>query len=499
MAISSPAEAARRGPALLAGDEFDELLRSRVHPADWRNPVPRDRYHLVVLGGGTAGLVTAAIAAGLGARVALVERDLLGGDCLNVGCVPSKALIESARADGTGDFALVMQRLRRIRAELSRVDSAERFTGLGVDVFLGEGRFVAADTLEVAGATLRFRRAVIATGARATVPPVPGLADAPFLTNETVFTLTELPRRLAVLGAGPIGCELAQAFARLGSEVHVIDQAARILPGDDPDAAEVVRRSLERDGVRFHLQSAAAAVARAGAGIRVTLTGDAATPITADRLLVAVGRTPNVDGIGLDVAGVRTARHGIEVDDRLRTSNPRIFAIGDAASPRRFTHHADAQARIVVPNALFFGLGGGRASRLVVPWCTYTEPELAHTGRTAAELDEEGARYDTITVPFEEVDRAALDGAREGFVRVHLARGSDRILGATIVGRHAGELISEVTLAIRTAQGLGAVGATIHPYPTRAEGLRKAADAWRRGRLTPRARKLFAGFFALFR
>jgi pyruvate/2-oxoglutarate dehydrogenase complex dihydrolipoamide dehydrogenase (E3) component len=507
------------GPELRADDAFDQALLAQVRPAGWLNPAPRGRYHLVVVGGGTGGLVSAAIAAGLGASVALVERGLLGGDCLNVGCVPSKALLRAARAwhdartaaaefggpaaEGAGDFSAVMTRMRRLRAELSPVDSAERFRGLGVDVFLGEGRFVAPDAMDVGGARLRFRRAIIATGGRPVVPPVPGLADVDYLTNETVFNLTVLPPRLAIVGAGPIGCELAQAFARFGSKVTLLDSADRILTADDPDAAAVVRRSLEHDGIRIRVRTELTRVEQGPGGALLHLEAgpghaDAAV-IETDRIVVAAGRRPEFDALALDRAGVRAGPRGIEVDDRMRTANRRIFAIGDVASRHRFTHAADAQARLAVPNALFFGLGGGRRSSLVLPWCTYTDPELAHTGRTIAELEADGVAYDTVTVPLAEVDRARLDGDTAGFVRVHVSRGRDRILGATLVSRHAGETISELTLAIRARLALSAIGATVHPYPTVAEALRKAADVRSRGRLTPSARRVLRGFFSLFR
>ena len=517
MATSAPPERRPHGPALLPDDPSDAALLAQVRPAGWVNPAPRDRYHLVVIGGGTGGLVTAAIAAGLGARVALVERGLLGGDCLNVGCVPSKALLRAARAwhearraapdfggpgvTGVGDFPRVMERMRRIRAELSPVDGAARFKGLGVDVFLGEGRFTGPATLDVAGARLHFRRAVIATGGRPVVPEVPGLADSGFLTNETVFTLTELPRRLVIVGAGPIGCELGQAFARFGSQVTVVDSADRILASDDPDAAAVVRAALERDGVRFRLGSRLAAVERAVAGTVIRLADAAAgdDAVDADRILIATGRRPEFSALALDAAGVRAGPKGIEVDARMRTSNRRIFAIGDVASRYRFTHTADAQARMVVPNALFFGLGGGKTTRLVVPWCTYTDPEVAHTGSSAADLDAAGVAYDSVTVPLTEVDRARLDGETSGFLRVHVARRGDAILGATLVSAHAGETISELTLAIRSGLGLGKLGTTIHPYPTVSEALRKAADARSRGRLTPAARRVLDVFLGLFR
>ncbi len=495
-------------------DDHNRRHLASVRPDGYVNPVPKERYHLVVIGAGPGGLVTAIAAAGLGARVALVERHLMGGDCLNVGCVPSKAVLRAARAwhevrhgardfaapaaEGGGDFAAVMRRMRRLRADLSPVDSVERYTGKGVDVFLGEGRFAAPDTVEVAGARLRFRRAVIATGARATIPPVSGLAEAGPLTNETIFWLEELPRRFVVLGAGPIGCEMAQAFARFGSEVTLINRGPQILPREDRDAARVVEQALNRDGVRLSLGSKLLSVERRGAEKIVHFEhAGARQSVAADQILVAAGRTPNIENLSLDRAGVRFSSRGVAVDDRLRTSNPRVYAIGDVASPFQFTHVADAQARLVIANALFFGRG--RASRLVIPWCTYTSPEIAHVGMQAEDARQAGFEVDTLTVPLHDVDRAVLDGATEGFLRVHLGKGTDRILGATLVADHAGDMIGELALAITAGTGLGAIGRTIHPYPTQAEVIRKAADAYNRRRLTPFARKLFATFFRIVR
>jgi pyruvate/2-oxoglutarate dehydrogenase complex dihydrolipoamide dehydrogenase (E3) component len=506
--------AAADAPLVAPLDEHNRRLLQSVHPRDWTNPQPRGRYHLVVVGAGTGGLVTAAIAAALGARVAIVERHLMGGDCLNVGCVPSKAIIRAARAwaeargaaerfggppvSGEGEFARVMERMRRLRAEMSPVDGAARFRDLGVDVFFGQGAFTGPAALTVGGATLDFRRAVIASGGRAAVPDVPGLAEAGYHTNDTIFALTELPRRLAVIGAGPVGCELAQSFARFGSDVTVLQRQERPLTHDDPDAAAVVRAALERDGVRFALGATITAVERRGDDrvVRYTQAG-APHEVAADAILVAAGRAPNVEGMGLEAAGVRHGRDGVEVDDRLRTSNPRVYAVGDVASRHRYTHAADALARIVVPNALFWGRG--RASRLVMPWATYTSPEVAHVGIAPAEVARRGAEVETITVPLAEVDRARLDDATEGFFRVHLARGSDRILGATLVSEHAGETISQVTQAMTNKLGLSALGSMIYPYPTQAEALRKAADAWRRRKLTPATKRAFAAFFRAVR
>jgi pyruvate/2-oxoglutarate dehydrogenase complex dihydrolipoamide dehydrogenase (E3) component len=494
-------------------DEHNRALLANVHPTDWVNPRAAGRYHLVVVGAGTGGLVTAAIAAALGAKVALVERQLMGGDCLNVGCVPSKAIIRASRAwaeargaaerfggpsvGGAGeDFGAVMARMRALRAGISHVDGAERFRGLGVDVFLGSGRFTAPDALEVDGQTLRFRRAVIATGGRAAVPPVPGLADADYLTNETVFSLTERPESMAVIGAGPIGCELAQAFARFGTRVTLLGKPPRVMEKDDPDAAEVVRRALERDGVRVETGVSVQRVERGAGGWVVRWRragGDGFAEAT--HLLVAAGRAPNVEGLGLDAADVRHGDKGVEVDDHLRTTSSSIFAVGDVASRFRFTHAADAQARLVVRNALFFGRG--KASGLVMPWATYTSPEVAHVGLTAEDAAGMGDGVETLTVPMHDVDRARLDGDDEGFFRVHLKSGGDRILGATLVCQHAGDIISQVTQAIATGTGLGRLGDLIYPYPTQAEVIRKAADQWRRRKLTPLAKSAFGTFFRL--
>ena len=487
-------------------DDVNRQWLEHTHPSGWVNPTPRGRYNLVVIGGGTAGLVAAAGAAGLGARVALVERDLLGGDCLNVGCVPSKALIRAARAaadvrdagrfgvdvpPGTRvDFARVMDRMRDLRASISPHDSAARFTSLGVDVYFGDGRFTSPTTVEVDGRTLTFSRACIATGARASAPPIPGLDEVGYLTNETVFSLTSLPRRLVVIGAGPIGCELAQAFARFGSEVTVVERMAHPLPNEDPDAAAIVARALLADGVRLECGADDLRVARRGDDTQVTFeVGGQSRTLVVDAILVGVGRAPNVDGLGLDAAGVAFERAGVTVNDFLQTSTPHIYAAGDIASRFKFTHAADALARIVIQNALFFGRK--RASALTMPWCTYTDPEVAHVGMTPKDAETRGVAIDTYRIEQVKGDRALLDGETEGFLKVHTVKGKDTILGATLVARHAGEMISEITVAMQAGVGLGTLGATIHPYPTQAEIVKRAGDAYSRTRLTPRVKTLF--------
>ena len=495
---------------VLPRDVYNADLIAQVHPPDWRPPAPAPRYNLVVIGAGTAGLVTAAGAAGLGARVALIERHLLGGDCLNVGCVPSKCVIRSSRVMGDvraaaslgvrvagavePDFGAVMERMRSVRARLSHHDSAERFSGLGVDVFLGDARFTGPDTVEVNGTRLSFRKAVIATGARAHQPDVPGLPEAGFLTNENVFELTQRPSRLAVIGAGPIGCELAQAFRRLGSEVTLFHTGDHILNREDADAAEIVQRAFVDEGIRLVLGAKLERVERAGGG-KVLLATSPGGPVRVevDEILVGTGREPNVDGLGLEAVGVAyDRRDGVQVNDRLQTTNPRIYAAGDICMPEKFTHVADAAARVVIQNALF--LGRKKHSALTIPWCTYTDPEIAHVGLYARDAEKRGMAVDTYLRPFAEVDRAVADGEEDGFVKVHVRRGTDTIVGATIVARHAGEMINELTLAMTAGIGLGRLASVIHPYPTQAEAIRQTGDMYNRTRLTPRVRKLFAAW-----
>lgn len=508
---------AQSSPETISADEHDRLLIANVAPPDWRNPLPEPAYNLVVIGAGTAGLVTAAIAASLGAKVALIERDRMGGDCLNTGCVPSKALLSAARIRATmrdaeryglsataipdGDFRAVMARMRRLRAGISHVDSAARFAALDVDVYFGQATFAARDTIMVDDIALRFAKAVIATGARAALPPIPGLDTAGALTNETLFALTSLPRRLGVIGAGPVGCEMAQALARFGSEVTLFEQGPRVLPREDADAAALVAGALQRDGVTLLCDTAIdGVVSRNGdREIRYQHHGAAARLIV-DQILVGIGRRPNVEGLGLETAGVAfDAVTGVRVDKYLRTSNPAIFAAGDVCSPFKFTHAADAMAQIVIQNALFphpFDLGYASTDKLLIPSCTYTSPEVAHVGLSPEEALRAGMDIDTLTISLKDVDRAVLDGETDGFARVHLRKGSDRIIGATIVAAHAGDLISQLTQAMHAGLGLRTLGSTIYPYPTQAEIIRRLAHAWRRTTLTERRKRMLRTFFA---
>jgi pyruvate/2-oxoglutarate dehydrogenase complex dihydrolipoamide dehydrogenase (E3) component len=499
-----------RRPTHGAADPFNLELIRHVHPGDWVNPRPAGRYNLVVIGGGTAGLVTAAGAAGLGAKVALIERGLMGGDCLNVGCVPSKGIISAARVAATVrhartfgvdvpagvavNFANVMQRMRRLRARISPNDSAQRFRDLGVDVYFGTARFVDSDTVDVDGTPLHFSRAVIATGARAAAPPIPGLDAVEYLTNETLFSLTELPPRLGVIGAGPIGCEMAQAFAQLGASVFLIEAEHGILPREDRNAAEIVQHALERDGVTLLCCGKNLQIKHDG-GIRLVVDSHGRgydEPI--DTLLVAVGRAPNVEHLNLEAVGVDYDAKGVTVNERLQTTNPRIYAAGDICSPYQFTHAADFMARIVIQNALF--RGRKKSTSLVMPWCTYTSPEIAHVGLYDGQAREKGIEVDTFVQELRDVDRAILDGEDEGLVTIHVKKGTDTIVGATIVAPHAGDLISEIALAITHGLGLKQIGSTIHPYPTQAEAIRKIGDQFNRTRLTPFVKSLFKRWLA---
>lgn len=491
-----------QAPLLLPDDAHNRRLTEHVHPSTWTNPVPNGRYNLVVIGGGTAGLICAIGAAGMGGKVALIERHMLGGDCLNFGCVPSKSIIRAARAVAEVrragqlgvhtsppkiDFSAIMERMRRQRAEISHHDSAQRFKDLGVDVYLGEARFFSEREVDVDGVRLRFAKAAIATGARARAPEVPGLVDAGYLTNETIFALTELPRRLAVVGAGPIGAELAQAFARFGSEVTLIGRNKTILPKEDSRASDVLASCFQEEGIRVltGAELKRVSVVDGAKHLSVEVEG-VSQSIQADEILLSVGRVPNTENMGLEAAGVAFDKRGVTVNDRMQTSNKHIYAAGDVCSGYKFTHAADAMARIVIQNALF--LGRKKASSLVIPWATYTSPEIAHVGISQDEAEKQGAL--TLTVQFDAMDRARLDDDMEGFASVHVDAKTGRILGATAVAGHAGDLIAEMSLAMTADISLGTIAKTIHPYPTQSEVWKRLADAWNRTRLTPRVQSL---------
>lgn len=482
------------GSGIVVDPAVRDELRDNIRPTPWRNPVPADRYGLVVVGAGAAGLAAAREAADSGVRVALVERDLLGGDRLNFGCEPSKALVRTARAYAQMrdarrygaaapqqvevDFHAAMERVLQLRARLSRATSPRMLKEAGIDLFFGHAMFKAPDRLDLDGVRLRFDKAVIATGAEPDVPDIPGLRDVGYFNNETIFGIDALPRRMLVIGGGPLGCELAQVFRRFGSSVIIVQHMPLFLPHEERDAAQILSVAFARDGIEVRLNTEVTAVRRVDGEIRADLrSDDYVTSVAADALLVGTGRVPRVDDMGLDAAGVRhDAVHGIRVDEHLRTDNPAIYAAGDACMAHRFTHVAEATGRMAAANAL----RGEKhmLSDLVIPWCTYTDPEIAHVGLYVREAMRRSIAVSTSTIPLHVVDRAVLDGDDVGFIKLHVADGSDRILGATIVSRCAGELIGQVTQAMVNGIGVRGLARVIHPYPTESSAIGAAARAW---------------------
>jgi pyruvate/2-oxoglutarate dehydrogenase complex dihydrolipoamide dehydrogenase (E3) component len=498
---------------ILPDDEHNRTLVERVHPSDWKNPHPAPKYNLVIVGAGTAGLVSAIGASSLGAKVAIVEKSLIGGDCLNFGCVPSKAVIRSSRVMGEirkaasyginlaekpdVEFGKVMERMRRLRAQISKNDSVERYVSLGCHVFFGEGRFVDRHSYEVDGRLLRFRKAVIATGARPSHPEIEGLSEPGYLTNETVFSLTEKPDKLVVIGGGPVGVELAQAFCRLGSAVTIIQKNRQFLPREDRDAADLLGEVLEREGVNCKLNTKVKKVVKAAGKKNLILTGpNGEETIEADEILVGVGRAPNVEGLNLEAAGVDFNRKdGVKVNEFLQTTNRNIYAAGDVCYPYKFTHTAEATAQIVIQNALF--LKSVKHTSLVIPWCTYTDPEIAHVGMYEKEAQDKGIPVETFTKSFKDVDRAVLDGEEEGFVKIHVKKGRSRILGATIVARNAGDLLSEITLAMVTGKGVKSMcRRMIHPYPTQSDVVKRTASQYYEKKMSPFLGKILKRWFS---
>ncbi len=468
-------------------------------------------YNVVVIGAGTAGLVTAAGTAGLGGRVALIERNLVGGDCLNFGCVPSKALISSARliqqmreSEKWGldrqspqfAFEKVFERMRARRAKIAPNDSQERFESLGVDVFRGAARFLSPHEIEVNGHKLRAKNFVIATGSRAVIPKIEGLDKVPYFTNETIFDeLKQKPESMIVLGGGPIGCELGQTFARLGVKIAIVQSAAQLLPREDVDVAQFIHQRFTAESIAVRLDATATRVSM-GDG-RVTLEFSGAQPIPVEVILIAAGRRPNLRALNLKAAGVDHDECGVKVNAYLQTSQPHIYAAGDITNRLKFTHTADFTARIVVRNILMpFQFLRQKVDWSVVPWCTYTDPEVAHVGLGEKEAKQKNIEYDLFCVPLEDVDRAVVENEDIGFAKVLTAKGSDRILGATIVGPHGGDLLHEFVLAMKSGIGLGTIASTIHAYPTFAGLARKTGDKYNKTRLTPRAKKIFTWLYA---
>lgn len=493
-------------------DDFNKEMMGNARPPGWQNPTPSGRYNLVVIGAGTAGIISALGAAGLGAKVAIIEKYLVGGDCLYAGCVPSKAIIRSAHVVGEIrrgremgvhvddaavriDFGEVMGRMRRIRAEISYDDSVRRFTNEGVDVFLGAARFTGANTIEVDDGgkkvILSFKKAVICTGSNPRELPIPGLHEAGFLTNETLFQLTEQPRRMAVLGSGPIGSEMAQTFARLGTEVTILERMGQILTKEDPEAAKVVQEAMVQDGVKlcFQVEIQSVEVTPTGKLIHFAQDGEMRS-CEVDAILVSAGRVPGIDGLNLEAAGIEYNERAVVTDDTLQTTNPHVYASGDVAQKYQFTHMADATSRIVLRNALFPG-PKQKLDSLIVPWCTYTNPQIAHVGIYEKDAKAKGIAIETFVKHFDDVDRPRTDGETEGFVKIHVQKGSDKILGATIVASEAGEMINEITTAMVGGLGLKTLSTVIHPYPVQSEAIKKIADMYNRTRLTPLVKRAF--------
>jgi pyruvate/2-oxoglutarate dehydrogenase complex dihydrolipoamide dehydrogenase (E3) component len=464
----------------------------------WQIPDPHGRYHLLIVGAGPAGLIAAQTGASQGARVALIERNLLGGTCLNTGCIPSKTIIRTSRlyremrdaelfggqvpSGITVDFPAVMERVRRVRARLTERVSAERLVAMGIDVYFGEARFAGPDSVTVGGKVLRFKKALIATGARPVRPPIPGIEEAGFLTYESVFDLTECPKRLLVIGGGPVGCELAQAFARLGSRVTLVQDEPMFLGHEERDAAQLLSDALARDGIEIHLDTQTTRVRVEGNDTIVDLVNDDTTrTVAVDRILVGVGTAPNVQGLELEAASVAYDRaRGIPVDDFLRTTNPRIFAAGDVCTENKFPHIESVAGRIVASNALFWGRE--RLTAQAVPWCTFTDPEIAHVGMYVTEARQKNIPVKTFTVLMHEVARAITDGEEDGFVKLYVREGTAKILGATVVARHAGDLINEISLAMSAGLDLHALARVNQPFPTQSQAIKMAADAYMQSR-----------------
>ncbi len=462
-------------------------------PADWCNPCAPGRYDLLVIGAGPGGLVAARTAAAAGARVALIERHQIGGNCIRQGCVPSKTLLRSAQlcaemrdaerygvappANLAVDFGLAMARMRRVRERLSRTDAPAQLIAAGIDLHFGCARFVGPDAVDVEGTRVEFKKALIATGSRAVLPSIEGLNEAGFLNNESVFDLTALPASLLVIGGGPLGCELAQAFARFGTRTVIVHSEPLFLPREERDAAQMVSDALARDGVEIHLNCRVVSVRAEADGKRVQMlsAGNVSSTVVGE-ILTGIGRRPAVQALDLQRAGVAfDERTGVHVDDFLRTSNPRIYAAGDVCLKHQFTNTAEASARIVVGNALF--LGRRRMSALTIPWCTYTDPQVAHVGLYVRQARERHIPVKTFTVPMHDVDRAVTDSEENGFVKIHVREGTDHILGATIVGRYAGEMINTVSLAMVAGIGLRRLARVVHAYPTQGDAIRQAAQA----------------------
>lgn len=468
-------------------DKFNRKLLKETFPKDWKNPKAAPLYDLVVIGAGPGGMTAAVIASHFNIKIALIEKQHMGGECLNVGCIPSKALLRSSRTvnefqhakemgvnvkDWSVDFPKIMERVRDLRSRVGSFDDVLNFQKMGIDVFFGNGEFIGPDEVQVDHQKFRFKKAILATGTQPALLPIPGLQEAGFLTNQTVFNLTSLPRRLAVIGAGPLSCELSQAFCRFGSKVTIISHGPRILSHEDDTAAEILQDVFEKEGIRFLFNTNVEKIEKKGKE-KILIFENLKKSLSVDEILMAVGRSASIQGYGLEKAGViADEKNGIFVNDLLQTSNPNIYSIGDMQF--KFTHISTEHAKMAVLNA--FDAGNRKKSSLVVPWCTYTDPEIAHVGMTEKEMRKKGLQYHAVMLDMADVPRAILDSETRGFFKLYVKEGSDEILGATLMGSHAGEMLSEITVAITSRGGLSSITRAIHPFPTQSEVFRMGAE-----------------------